>query len=265
MFEFHKDRKRYFEMQVLNTDKYVLPFIEEKFPVKPGMRVLEIGCGEGGVLKSFIEKGCIGLGVELDEPRLVNARAWLAEDIAAGKIDFISKDIYDTSTPELGGAFDIIILKDVIEHIHDQPKLMKYMQTFLAKNGVIFFGFPPWQMPLGGHQQILKGKWLSKIPYYHLLPMRIYKRILKKNGENWQEMVEIKETGISIERFRKIVKETGYNVLNNRHYLINPIYEYKFGWKPRKQFGFINAIPWVRNFFTTCVYYLIQKEHDNRL
>ncbi len=259
MFEFHKDRRRYFEMQILNTNKYVLPFIEERFELKPGMRVLEIGCGEGGVLKAFIDRNVIGVGVELDEPRLVNARVWLNEEIAAGKISFISKNIYDTNATDLGGKFNVIILKDVIEHIYNQPKLMAYMQTFLAENGIVFFGFPPWQMPLGGHQQICKSKWLSKIPYYHLLPMRLYKWILKKNGENWKEMVEIKETGISIERFEKIVKQTGYHILNKTHYLLNPIYEYKFGWKPRKQFKLIKAIPWIRNFFTSCVYYSIQK------
>ncbi|MFC4261567.1 class I SAM-dependent methyltransferase [Ferruginibacter yonginensis] len=260
MFEFHKDRKRYFDMQIENTHNYVLPFIEKKCSIQPGMRILEIGCGEGGVLKAFIDKGCKGVGVELDETRLVNARLWLQKDIERGAIHFISKNIYDTTANELGGAFDVIILKDVIEHIHDQPKLMRYMQTFLNKNGVIFFGFPPWQMPLGGHQQICKNKWLSKIPYYHLLPKSIYKWILKSNGENWEEMLEIKETGISIERFEKIVGQTGYTVLHHTHYLINPIYQYKFGWKPRTQFSFIKAIPWVRNFFTSCVYYLIQRQ-----
>ncbi len=217
MFEFHKDRKRYFEMQVQNTVKYVIPFIEEKFTLRADMRVLEIGCGEGGVLKAFIDKGCSGVGVELDEPRLVNAREWLTDDIASGKLQFISKNIYDTDAAELGGIFDIIILKDVIEHIHDQPKLMTYMQSFLSDKGVIFFGFPPWHMPLGGHQQILKGKWLSNIPYYHLLPASLYKQILKRNGENWQEMMEIKETGISIERFEKMVKHTSYTILESRH------------------------------------------------
>ena len=259
MFDFHKDRKRYFDIQVLNTEKYVLPFIEEKFPIHTGMRVLEIGCGEGGVLKAFIDRGCRGVGVELDEPRLIHAREWLEEEISAGKIKFLSKNIYDTDVAELGGAFDLIILKDVIEHIHDQPKLMNYMHSFLKEKGTIFFGFPPWQMPYGGHQQICKGKWLSKIPWYHLLPAPLYKWILKSNGENWQEMMEIKETGISIEDFEKTVRRTGYTILNNTHYLINPIYEYKFGRKAKEQFSFIKAIPWLRNFFTTCVYYLIQK------
>jgi SAM-dependent methyltransferase len=260
MFEFHKDRKRYFDMQILNAEKYVLPFIEQKFAIHTGMRVLEIGCGEGGVLKAFVNKGCVGVGVEMEEIRLVNARLWLAADLVAGKITFFSKDIYDTTVEELGGAFNIIVLKDVIEHIHDQKKLMAYMQTLLTKNGVIFFGFPPWQMPYGGHQQVCQGKWMSKIPYYHLLPMPIYKWILKVNGEDVNGLAEVKETGISIERFERISKQTGFNILCKIHYLINPIYEYKFGMKPRKQFGLIKAIPWVRNFFTSCVYYLIQKK-----
>ncbi|MBS1495853.1 MAG: class I SAM-dependent methyltransferase [Bacteroidetes bacterium] len=261
MFEFHQDKRKYFEINIANVEKYILPFIEEKIAINPGMRVLEIGCGEGGVLKAFLDRGMVGVGVELDEVRLKDARNWLATEIEEGKVKFISKNIYDTDVvKDLGGRFDIIVLKDVIEHIYDQPKLMAYMQSFLNEKGVIFFGFPPWQMPLGGHQQILKNKWLSKLPYYHLLPMPIYKKILKMAKENVQEMVEIKETGISIEQFEKITKETGYEVINKKHYLINPIYQYKFGWKPKEQFRLVKNMKWVRNFFTTCVYYLITKK-----
>jgi cyclopropane fatty-acyl-phospholipid synthase-like methyltransferase len=57
MFEFHKNRKQYFEMQVNNAAQFVIPFIEQKINIIPGMQVLEIGCGEGGVLKAFINKG----------------------------------------------------------------------------------------------------------------------------------------------------------------------------------------------------------------
>lgn len=266
MFEFHQDKKKYFDINIANVQNYILPFIEEKYEVKQGMRVLELGCGEGGVLKTFLDKGLIGVGIELDETRLVDARNWMALEIAAGKVSFFLKNIYDIDAEYLGGKFDIILLKDVIEHIPNQAHLMAWMQNFLTDTGVIFFGFPPWQMPLGGHQQILKNKVLSKIPYYHLLPMPLYKWIMKAADENVQEMVEIKETGISIERFEKITKETDYTVLNKKHYLINPIYQYKFGWKPKEQFAAVQAIPWVRNFFTTCVYYLIQKttiQHGN--
>ena len=94
MFEFHIDRKRYFEMQVENTQQYVIPFVEERFAIWPGMHVLEIGCGEGGVLKAFVDRGCTGVGVELDEPRIRNGEQWLKEDIEKGRLRFVSKDIY---------------------------------------------------------------------------------------------------------------------------------------------------------------------------
>ena len=258
MFEFHADRKRYFDIQVLNAEKYVIPFIEEKFPIKAGMRVLEIGCGEAGVLKAFINKGCVGVGVELDAPRIDNAKKFLPEDVAAGRLKFVTKDIYKVDIEkEFDGLFDIIVLKDVIEHIHDQRKLIGWMKNFLKPGGIVFFGFPPWYMPFGGHQQICRSK-ISRLPYIHLLPGFAYKWILKNGKENVEEMMEIRETGISIERFEKICKKEGYSLWHNRHYFINPIYEWKFGWKPKRQSMIIKAIPFVRNFFTTCVYYIIQ-------
>ncbi|OJY90882.1 MAG: SAM-dependent methyltransferase [Sphingobacteriales bacterium 40-81] len=257
MFEFHADRRRYFEIQLENAEKYVIPFIEEKFALQPGMRILEIGCGEGGVLKAFINRGCTGVGVELDPARVEMAKEYLPEDIASGKFILLAKDIYESDVErDFNGAFDIIILKDVIEHIHNQPRLIRWMKTFLKPSGTIFFGFPPWYMPFGGHQQICKS-FVSKLPYIHLLPRFMYRGILKSKGENVEEMMEIRDTGISIERFEKICKQEGYAILHKKHYLLNPIYEWKFGWKPIKQAGIVSAIPFVRNFFTTCVYYCI--------
>jgi len=257
MFEFHTDKKRYFEIQSENAEEYVIPFIENKFPLKPGMRVLEIGCGEGGVLAAFIKRNCIGIGVELHEERLQLAHELLKPEIAEQKVSFIAKDIYKVTAAELGGRVDLIIMKDVIEHIHDQKKLLLRLHDFLAPGGVIFFGFPPWQMPFGGHQQMCKSKLLSNLPYYHLLPRKMYKWVLMKFNQPAEDLLEIKDTGISIERFERIVRQANYKVMHKIHYLINPIYKYKFGWKARKQLPVLKSIPYVRDFFTTCVYYLI--------
>src|SRR6185437_6940031 len=245
MFEFHADRKRYFDIQLLNAEKYILPLIESNFEIKNGMRVMEIGCGEGGVLKAFVNKGCEGVGVEFDLIRIENGSQWLGEDIKAGRISFVAKDIYDTDVQSLGGKFDIILLKDVIEHIHNQERLLGRLKDFLNPSGIIFFGFPPWQMPFGGHQQLCK-KTLSKVPYFHLLPRAVYKGLLKLFKEPEEVipvLLEIKDTSISIERFERIVKKTNYSIVSKIHYLFNPIYEYKFNIKPRKQNKFVAQIP----------------------
>lgn len=221
------------------------------------MRVLEIGCGEGGVLKAFLERGCTGVGVELDTTRVELANQLLAVPLAEGTIRLVSKDIYKVDIEaDLQGPFDIILLKDVIEHIHDQPRLIGWMKQFLKPAGCIFFGFPPWQMPFGGHQQICRSK-LSRLPYIHLLPRFLYRGLLQWRNEPVEGLMEIRDTRISIERFERICLQQEYRFLLSEHYLLNPIYKWKFGWKPRRQLSWLRRIPFLRNYLTTCVYYLI--------
>ena len=240
------------------TVGHIIPFLQSNWSFPKDMQVLEIGCGEAGVLKAFTELGYQSTGIELEESRLEFAREFMKEELAAGKVQFLNKDIYDVvPDTDLGTKFDLIILKDVIEHIPDQARFMPQLHRFLKPGGKVFFAFPPWQMPFGGHQQLCRNKWLSKLPYYHLLPSFLYQSILTWFKEPVADLMEIRDTRISIEKFEKIVRKTQYNIVANTHYLINPIYEYKFNVKPRIQFSFIKAIPWLRNYFTTCVYYLI--------
>jgi SAM-dependent methyltransferase len=223
---------------------------------------MDIGCGEGGVLIPFLELGCNAVGIELDEVKSGYAKNLLAEYISKGQVEIVNQNIYEEAALDrFSGQFDLILLKDVIEHIPDQERFIPYLKKFLKPGGQVFFGFPPWYMPHGGHQQVCKSKFLSVLPYFHLLPNPIYKAILKLSGEYdpvINELLENKATGISIERFERIVKASGYTIPAKIFYLINPIYQYKFGLKPRKQFGIISAIPYLRDFLSTCVYYMIK-------
>jgi SAM-dependent methyltransferase len=251
-------------MQYDNASRYVIPFIEKDFPLKNEYRVLEIGCGEGGVLKAFLDRGCSGVGVELSESRTESAKKFLGEYFASGKVALYAKDIYDSSFAELfSHAFDLIVLKDVIEHIPNQESIIPQLKNYLKKNGKIFFGFPPWYMPFGGHQQVCTNKLLAVAPYYHLLPAPLYKMILKVFGEKEitiKDLMDVKKTGISVERFEKIIRHSELKIDHKKFYFINPIYSYKFGWKPRTQAKIISAIPYLRDFFTTAVFYLVSEK-----
>jgi len=259
----HQNEKIRFQQQVDNARDYVIPFIEEAFTLDINCRILDIGCGDGGVMLSFLEKGIKATGIELDELKSSYAKEFLSNYIANGQAEIINLNIYQEEALEkYKELFDLIILKDVIEHIPDQEKFIPYLKQFLKPGGRIYFGFPPWYMPHGGHQQVCQHKLLAALPYYHLLPARVYKFLLKAFGEQdpvINELLEIKSTGISIERFERLVHKNNYTIEAKCHYLINPIYKYKFGWQPKKQYWVIKQIPFIRNFFTTCVYYLIRK------
>ncbi len=262
MFDFHKDKARYFDMQYRNSKEYIIPFVEPYLDLSKNLNILEIGCAEAGVLKAFLETGQHCTGIELNAGRVLDAKTFLKREIESGKAEIINKNVFEIDTEDFELKFDLVILKDVIEHFPNQEKFIQELSRFLNPDGHIFFGFPPWQMPFGGHQQICKNRFASLFPYYHLFPKFLYRIALKIFGEREDtinELFEIKDCGISIERFEKIVKSKDFHVVNKTHFLINPIYKYKFNLKIRKQIKLISAIPYLRNFFTTAVYYLIKK------
>lgn len=80
-----------FDQQVDNALNYVLPFIEKTANIQTGTRVLEIGCGEGGVLKPFVDKGCICLGVDLDQLRIDLAQDFYDKTSRLGKLPSSTK------------------------------------------------------------------------------------------------------------------------------------------------------------------------------
>lgn len=256
------DKARYFNIQYLNSKNSIIPFVGFSNNNLQNRRVLEIGSAEGGVLKAFAEIGCTCLGIELNPSRVISANDFLKDEIEAGLIKFSTKNIYDFENHELSEKFDLIILKDVIEHIHDHHRFMEEVERFLNPDGRIFFGFPSWRMPYGGHQQIASSKLASKMPYYHILPRTIYKGILKACGESnpiINELMEIKTTRISTQRFERLCKKNNYGVKKRVKYFIAPIYEYKFGYKSKKLWNAIGIIPWFNDFLTFQSYYLIEK------
>lgn len=267
MQERHTNRQRYFEEQALTTRKHVIPYISKVKPITKESRILEIGCGEGGNLNPFLEMGCEVIGIDINAGQIRNAEMFMQDLHPEQQHAFICRDIYDVSTHE-SGQFDIIMLRDVIEHIPNQHIFMGMVEKFLKPDGVIFFGFPPWRMPFGGHQQICKSKVLSKLPWFHLLPLALYKGALKAFGESHHtinSLREIKETGIGIDKFQKLVNQNGYTFLRKTLFLFNPNYEIKFGLQPREQFALIGSLPYFRDFFTTCLYCVVSKNRSTDL
>jgi len=255
-----------FEYQYRTVQNFIIPFLAKHLSIENGIQVLDVGCGEGGLLKAFSEKDCFSIGLDLNQDRINEGKRLLEKEIMNCRVRFICKNIYDANFKEqFKSAFDLIILKDAIEHIPDQDGLINYLKILLKKKGKIFFGFPPWQMPFGGHQHICRNKLLSHLPYYHLIPIGLYKSILnffREPADVIEALVETKILGISIERFERILEQTGFHTVARRLYLLSPTYKYKFNLNPVEQFKYVGAIPYFRNFLTTAAYYIV--EHKTR-
>ena len=258
MQERQLNRKQYFKELAVTSRKYFIPYIQHYKKVSKGMKILEIGCGDGGNLLPFSQMGCEVVGCDMAECRVEDARRFFEEEGASGR--FIASDVF--LLKDLEHQFDLIICPDVIEHILDKQQFLHKCKNLLSRDGIIFMSFPAWQMPFGGHQQICKNKVLSHLPFFHLLPSCIYKLLLRlghESNECIHELLTIKQTKCPVELFESVAKKD-FKIINWTPWLINPHYEIKFGLTPRKLPGFVGHIPYVRNFFTTSSFYILTQK-----
>lgn len=258
----HKDRRLYFK-ELANTSRdFYIDYVEKWIPVDKETKVLEIGCGEGGNILPFAEKGCQVKGIDINERQIANAWQFFKENNQQG--EFIASDFLLVPMPETEEErFDIVLVHDVIEHIEPPYKIqfLQRLKSFMRNDAIVFFAFPAWQMPFGGHQQICQHA-VSKMPFIHLLPKKAYRYLLSKTGEaesTIEELMSIKRSRLPIERFERLIREAEMQVLNRTLWAINPHYHQKFGLRPLRVIWPFTKIRFLRNFYTTSVWYVLRK------
>jgi SAM-dependent methyltransferase len=255
----HVNRKQYFAEQIITTEKHVLPYIMSGSTITADAKVLEIGCGEGGNLVPFLNRGYRVWGIDLASTKIENAKKFIATHPQKNNATFDSVDFLILDINSLD-KFDIIMMRDVVEHITDIDALLAKTKTMLKPGGLVFIAFGPWRMPFGGHQQICASSFLSKLPYIHLLPRFLFVALLKafnESSEKINTLLAVRATRLSSAAFKKYASRAGFSFLKQDYYLLNPNYEVKFNLKPRK-LPFLFNIPWLRDFFTTSYYCLLQ-------
>ena len=171
----HLNRYKYFQELANTAREYYINYLQQYISITPYSRVLEIGCGEGGNLLPFAELGCYVKGIDISQTRIEQAKDFFEEEKQQGI--FICQNFINTPIPQSDNErFDIILIHDVIEHIEPQYKqaFISHIKHYINPKGIIFFGFPAWQNPFGGHQQITRG-FVSKLPFIHLLPNPLYR------------------------------------------------------------------------------------------
>jgi 2-polyprenyl-3-methyl-5-hydroxy-6-metoxy-1,4-benzoquinol methylase len=137
-----------------HTTRYLLPVVMAMAgDVRPGTRVLDVGCGNGHIAGHFLQRGCSVVGLDLGEEGIRIAR----EAFPQGRFEVLAAD--ERVLQNLGEApFDLVISTEVVEHLYD-PRAYARGCFAACRPGGRFVCSTPYHGYLKNLMIALAGKW----------------------------------------------------------------------------------------------------------
>lgn len=153
-----------------------------RFLVPPGLRVLELGCGEGHLLASL--RPSEGTGVDFSPAMIASAREQHPE------LRFIVSDAHDLG--ELNSTYDVIVLSDLLHDVWDVQGLLAGLHRLSHSGTRVITNFYSrlWEAPLGLAARlglarpVLQQNWLTVADVMNLFHLSNF-RVVK----SWQEVL----------------------------------------------------------------------------
>lgn len=104
--------------------------------LRPGMSLLDVGCGPGTITVDLARRVAPGPVVGLDraEGVLETARAQLGSDDGAA-VTFTTGDVYALGFDD--GSFDVVHAHQVLQHLSDPAAALREMRRVLATDGIL--------------------------------------------------------------------------------------------------------------------------------
>jgi SAM-dependent methyltransferase len=119
-----------------------------RFPVRPGDRLLDLGCGAGRHAFEALRRGAHVVALDTDEGELQQVTSMFAAMSEAGEVPAhtsASAVIADaTAMPFPDGSFDRVIAAEVLEHIPADQAAMNEIARVLRPGGVAAVTVPAW-------------------------------------------------------------------------------------------------------------------------
>ncbi len=97
--------------------------------VEPGSTVLDIGCGDGGLLRRLMhERQVAGLGVEIDPDAIVRC-------VEAG-IDVVQDDLDDGITQFEDDSYDVVVCNQTLQVVHSTALVLREVLR-VGRRGIV--------------------------------------------------------------------------------------------------------------------------------
>ena len=130
-----RDEDGFFEHEIL-TARYIISFLEKSGLRVDGKKILDVGCGFGGVSFELWKNHAVVTSIDIDSKRVKYAQK---------RCKGCNFSVCDASRLKFkDGSFDMCIMADIIEHARNPYECIKECHRVLKDRGFIFIIFPPY-------------------------------------------------------------------------------------------------------------------------
>ena len=231
----HADRRFRSEYDYALFEYYrsakVLAFLEQSGVIPRG-RILDAGCGGGGMPLSLAEETSQVVGIDLVD-RFRDAGTRLARERSLPNLDFVQADA--TSLPFSPASFDAVLSHAVIEHVADADRYLAQCRRVLKPGGWMYLSTAPHLSFAGAHLPRLK----LPVPLHLLLGRRLafstfralarhapwtlrepadensFIKAARRNAVKHDDLLEL----VRVQRLREQITRAGFRVLREELHL----------------------------------------------
>src|SRR3989344_1075595 len=125
-------------------------FLDQYFPGRRDLNIMEIGCGTGGVTGFLTDYGAV-TGVDTSHEAIHHVSQVGLKEAVVADVNEMDIDPYEKQ-------FDLVLALDVLEHIQDDLETMRRVGMMLKPGGLFFINVPAYKFLWSEHDEALLHK-----------------------------------------------------------------------------------------------------------